>query len=528
MYKILLLIIIFLIYYKKKYNEKFITGLPKRAKKAYRNYNIKVPKRDINEKTNKNNKIQKLINLYLNEISEPLSYNNNILQSSIKLDNSSDYYNEYNNMKNTLKLQIDKKTNIKKFKKNQKLLFTKNNAIDIAKNFVIKFNNVSNFKIEFVKILDIYKRRLINNNNVQYIITFYVKKSDYKYVFQILLVCEINKKNEIIYNNKFDDNHITNILNNIIVSHLIGTYSHSDILFGSQSKYNNYYKYQIDYDNIDYDNIDYDNNLKILLNNKKIEKDNENNSSIYKKYNFNEGLIKLDDKCIDNVNNKWILNDCNKTRSIFIKDENDHLKFNNNYVLSYHNDNNLTYSPYNSEYICNNKNDIQNCNKFKFKKFSGLEIMGLNNKCLNYKNNKWSAIPCKDAKKVEFIKKEKENKIDNNIKGKIKIKDKCLYIDNKNRGKLVECRKGTNFIHKDNKYILDKNKCLTFYHNGKINTTDCKIEESCKNNNLSQICKKFKFENMNGFKILGRDKCLNSNLEEKSCINTDKAEFIIN
>ena len=39
----------------------------------------------------------------------------------------------------------------------------------------------------------------------------------------------------------------------------------------------------------------------------------------------------------------------------------------------------------------------------KFKKFSGLEIIGLNDKCLDYKNDKWNAITCKKSKKATFI-----------------------------------------------------------------------------------------------------------------------------
>lgn len=560
MYKLLFLFLIIFFFFRKQRKEHFIRGLPAKSSKFKRDYKIKLTDYDPHKRgyIKKETESEKLMKKYLNDISEPVSHNANVLPSSVFFGKGQKYFSQdislpmitdkYNNLNENLKKLKDKESEIKKIESNERLIFTKKNAINLAKHFITKYNNKSSLKVDFVKILDFYKKQLINKEHIRYVISLFIKIPKYRHVFQILIVSEIPKKEEIIFQNKNDEKHHVHILKNIVLSHLLGSWTHSDILFGSHNNFNTEkFKYQIDFkgpkSHLFIKNIK--STDKIV--NDKIKKNSTSRLSIYSikhlkpklqipkkeeyhQYDFTEGLIKVGDKCIDKYigKNKWILNDCAKAKQIF-KMDNDEYKIDDINSLSYHKDKEFSFGTYADKNICiNSKKDItKNCKKLKFKKFGGIEIMGLGGKCLKpNSDNTWSSIDCKDAPISEFIKYRKEQKIKNGKKGKIQIGNKCLNSDNNSNWSLKDCNKVKELTHNNNSFTQDGKNCLTYHHKGKIGNSPCDGENYCKITDLSQNCKKFKFLNRNGIKIIGKNKCLNEKFEEVECVNAPIAKFI--
>ncbi len=419
-----------------------------------------------------------------------------------------------------------------------RLKFSKSEANKIGKEFVNKYNANSKNNVEFVKLGTLPKKNLILNK-LRYVLTIFIKIPNFMHVFQILLVIEIDKKDFL--QGKYDGKSLE-LLNNIVVCTLLGSSIHSDILFGSENTFETQPL-------IINTSGNYDKKGEYLWLPKKKEAERLVNEKFkkyggkryglgyimnvlkkkkspteYQKYDFDEGLIKIGEKCIDKYlgKNRWTVSNCDTAKQIF-KHKDGKFKIDEENCLSYHGNGKLAYSSCDKT-NCLTGDGLQNCNKFGFRKFGGVEIIG-KEKCLKPNDdNTWGETDCYKAPKVKFLKKEKYQKIKNNTKGKIKIGDKCINKRN-NKWVMEDCKTAKEFTYNNDRFKDDK-ECLTYHKSGKLGTSICDGKNYCSvNSKYAENCKNFKFLTGKGMEISGKNRCLTSNFGEIECDKAPIATF---
>lgn len=270
--------------------------------------------------------------------------------------------------------------NVNKKKSKIKNLSLKHKMI-LIKNFINLINQNSSFNINIIK-NSLSTLLNIDNKNI-YLISFYSEFSDNEHIrpFNIFFIT-------ILDNNQDIKN--LDITDKIAYIDILGSKSFSDISFGTDYEL---FKGKLI-------NIFKEKPLELILKQTKIDnylnkkeyvsKDSYERGFPKKEFKTIEPLyekstkeyikIQIGDKCLSDKNNRVILNECKESEKYKIKDNKIINK--NNYCLSYHENNDLTFIPCETKEICDNNNKINSCKNIKFIKYGGLKIDKLN-KCLN-------------------------------------------------------------------------------------------------------------------------------------------------
>jgi len=319
-----------------------------------------------------------LLDIIKNKILKHYTYNNDKIHN-FGINNDRDEYEKKFIKINKIKLKKleNKNLNLKQIKrKNIKNIILKNNEIQkIINDFLQLYNENNEKRINCIKKTLNVKLNLNDKDNI-YFISFFSEFENFIHsrYFNIFFICITND---------------FNIKNKILYVDILGSQGHSDILNGN---YNKDLKGQ-------YINIFKDKPLEFILNQNKINNILENrenplkytfqrkqDKNIYKTMESKnitkkgEMKIKIGNKCLKNKDGKIILNDCENAdiynyNGTNIKDKDD-------FCLTFHNNNNLSFTPCKTEEKCSQIKKINNCKSIKMRKYGSLEFKKIN-KCLN-------------------------------------------------------------------------------------------------------------------------------------------------
>ena len=137
-YIVLLILTVVILFLRKRNKEYFIRGLPSRTSKFERNTKLKLTNWDPHNRgyKKKDTESEKLMKMYLNKISEPVSHNGNVLPSSIFFVKGQKYFAQDKSLAMITDKYKELKENLKKLKN-----FKNHNFTDI------KQYHTSNIKI---------------------------------------------------------------------------------------------------------------------------------------------------------------------------------------------------------------------------------------------------------------------------------------------------------------------------------------------------------------------------------------------
>lgn len=300
------------------------------------------------------------------------------------------------------KILKEKNTSLMKYKKRKEKIIkdkmkTKYIPTEMKKKLIYEF-------ISFINQNEPYKINLIKYSlnmaieleyETMYFMLFYTEFSDTKHIrpFNIFFIVFVENNEEI------------NMEKNLAYIKIIGTKSASDISFGTDYKL---LKGKLI-------NVFKEEPIKLIYNQTKINNYLNNRENItdgryqrglpQKKFKTikpvlieptKKIIMKIGEKCLNDKNNKVIMSDCNESKKY--KYNNKNIINENNYCLSYHKDNNLSFVPCDVKGKCEKDSKINNCKEFKIRKYGSLEISELN-KCLD---DDLSKKDCKKTKKIKI------------------------------------------------------------------------------------------------------------------------------
>lgn len=111
---------------------------------------------------------------------------------------------------------------------------------------------------------------------------------------------------------------------------------------------------------------------------------------------------------------------------------------------------------------------------------------------------------------------------------KIKIDDKCLDIkEGKILFNLCDLTKSKFNILENKLQYENTNNCIAFHKNRDMSLVPCDTINVCDNSNNLQSCQIFSGRKFGGLEIVGKNKCLNKNLEAIDCHKAQKVSFKI-
>lgn len=265
---------------------------------------------------------------------------------------------------------------------------------DLIYNFISLINENSETKINLVKYS--LNAAIDLGNKIMYLISFYTEFSDTNHIrpFNIFFITILDKNDTQI-----------NLIDKISYIDILGTKPASDISFGTDY---NLLKGKLI-------NIFKEEPLEMIYNQSKINnylnqrenitKDKYERGFPPKKFETIEPLllesndkikIQIGEKCLNDENNKVVMVNCNRAKKY--KYNNKNIINENNYCLSYHHDEDISFVPCDITEKCGEQSDINNCKTIKFRKYGSFEIDKLD-KCLD---EDLKIKDCIDTKKIKI------------------------------------------------------------------------------------------------------------------------------
>jgi len=288
----------------------------------------------------------------------------------------------------------------------QNVPMTKEEYLYLVKNFVNYFNENNKNRMNFLRNTFSLKY-LINGTDILYIIAFFCEFEDFKRTSKA--------QNILFFSLSTYGTDTFDFKDSIVYTKIIGQWGTSDVLFGNSLNLSLYGFYS-----------EIKDKPVSLIMDEEIIKDILKNKDYILSYHYERGYplkefktnepdyyipdgpskIKVGNKCLNVVkNNRVIFDSCENVKSVFKFNKSYNIEYNNSgQCISYHKDNDMTLVPCNTKNSCGlNGNSIsQNCNVMKPRLYGGLEVSGLDRKCLTSEGN---ITDCYDKDyKVEFPK----------------------------------------------------------------------------------------------------------------------------